>query len=58
MKRLVVGITGASGSIYGVRLVEELLAGGVEVHLIVSEPARLVIGDELGWDFAAGLEET
>lgn len=58
MKRLVVGITGASGAAYGVRLVEELLAGGVEVHLIVSEPARLVISDELGWDFAAGLVET
>lgn len=58
MDRYVVGITGASGVIYGVRMVEELLAAGCEVHLVVSEPARVVIGQELGWDFAPGLVGT
>jgi 4-hydroxy-3-polyprenylbenzoate decarboxylase len=35
-RRLVVGITGASGSIYGVRLLERVREAGVESHLIVS----------------------
>ncbi len=56
-KRFVVGITGASGVIYGVRVVEELLKQGMEVHLIVSEPGKLVLADELGWDFSGGLKD-
>jgi 4-hydroxy-3-polyprenylbenzoate decarboxylase len=36
-KRLIVGITGASGSIYGIRLLEMLKAAGVETHLIISQ---------------------
>lgn len=35
--RLIVGITGASGSIYGIRLLEILKNSGVETHLIVSK---------------------
>ena len=35
-RRLIVGITGASGSIYGVRLLELLQGTGVETHLIMS----------------------
>jgi 4-hydroxy-3-polyprenylbenzoate decarboxylase len=34
--RLIVGITGATGAIYGVRLLERLREAGVETHLIVS----------------------
>jgi len=37
MKRMVVGITGASGSLYAVELVRALLDASVEVHLIISE---------------------
>ncbi|ADI02201.1 MAG TPA: UbiX family flavin prenyltransferase [Syntrophothermus lipocalidus] len=48
--RFILGITGASGVIYGVRLAEELLAREFEVHLIVSNPARVVLAEELGWD--------
>ncbi len=40
MKRLIVGIGGASGVIYGVRLLEKLkAAGGVETHLVMSQTA-------------------
>ena len=35
-RRLIVGITGASGSIYGIRLLERLRALDVETHLILS----------------------
>jgi 4-hydroxy-3-polyprenylbenzoate decarboxylase len=35
-KRIIVGITGATGSIYGVRLLERLREAGVETHLVIS----------------------
>lgn len=35
-RRLVVGITGASGSIYGVRVLEMLRGTGIETHLVMS----------------------
>ena len=50
MQRYIVAITGASGVIYGVTLVEVLLAQGYEVHLVISEPARLVMEQELSWE--------
>ena len=34
--RIVVGITGATGAIYGVRLLERLRTHGVETHLVIS----------------------
>ncbi|HEY8462743.1 MAG TPA: UbiX family flavin prenyltransferase [Bacillota bacterium] len=36
-KRVIVGLTGASGSIYGIRLLEALQTLGVETHLILSD---------------------
>jgi len=47
-KQIVVGITGASGSIYGVRLVEELLAGNCRVSLLLTEAGRQVLAYETG----------
>ena len=41
-------ITGASGSIYGVRLLQVLLDNGFGVHLIISEPGRIVLAQECG----------
>jgi 4-hydroxy-3-polyprenylbenzoate decarboxylase len=44
MKRLIVGISGASGVIYGIRMLEMLKAiGGVETHLVMSRYARMNI---------------
>ena len=53
----VVGITGASGSVYGVRLVEALLNENYPVHLVVSNAGWRVLGEELGWN-AARREQT
>lgn len=41
MKRIVVGITGSTGSIYGIRLLEALRADAdTETHLIISSPGK------------------
>ena len=50
MKRLVVAITGASGALYGVRLLHWLReAGGIETHLMISEAGVLNLHHELGF---------
>lgn len=51
-KTIVVGITGASGSIYGVKLIETLLQMEFLVHLVVSNAGWRVIKEELGWNTA------
>jgi len=45
---IVLGITGASGAPYGVRLLEVLLAAGREVHLSISPSGEAVLATELG----------
>ena len=45
-RRLVLGISGASGAIYGIRLLETLKRLGVESHLVVSKAAEMTIGYE------------
>jgi 4-hydroxy-3-polyprenylbenzoate decarboxylase len=44
---IIVGITGASGAIYAVRLLETLLAAGRDVHLTISPSGRDVLQHEL-----------
>ncbi|ENN5713027.1 UbiX family flavin prenyltransferase [Enterobacter hormaechei] len=47
MKRLIVGISGASGAIYGVRLLQVLRdVAGVETHLVMSQAARQTLSLE------------
>jgi len=45
-RRLVVGISGASGAIYGVRVLDACREMGVETHLIVSRAAALTLKEE------------
>ena len=44
--RLVVGISGASGVVYGIRLLDACRDVGIESHLVVSKPAQLTISLE------------
>ena len=43
---LVVGISGASGAIYGVRMLEVLKASGIPAHLVVSKSAAQTLKEE------------
>ena len=49
-KRIVVGVTGASGAIYAARLVQLLVASGTETHLVVSPLGQRLLQDELGME--------
>ncbi len=57
MARYIVGITGASGSAYAIRLLEELLRGGHEVHLVVSQMGQKVTEYETGIALGAGFAD-
>ncbi|MGY4827830.1 UbiX family flavin prenyltransferase [Sphaerotilaceae bacterium SBD11-9] len=48
--RVVVGITGATGALYGVRLLQRLKSAGREVHLVASPAGVLNVHHELGLD--------
>jgi 4-hydroxy-3-polyprenylbenzoate decarboxylase len=50
---LVVGISGASGAMLGVRLLDACRELGVATHLVVSRAAALTIADETALDLAA-----
>ncbi len=49
-RRVVVGITGASGAPYAQRTVEVLVGLGVQVHLVVSPLGQRLLHDELGME--------
>ena len=48
-KRLIVAITGASGTIYGIRILEALRDIGVESHLVMSDSAKLTMAAETNY---------
>ena len=53
MRRLVVGITGASGVIYGIRLLEVLQRqSDIETHLVMTKPAERTIAEETSYRVA------
>jgi 4-hydroxy-3-polyprenylbenzoate decarboxylase len=49
MKKLIVGISGATGAIYGIRLLEVLSKSDVETHLVITEAAQETILIETSW---------
>ncbi len=51
--RLTVGITGATGAVYGVRLLERARALGAQTHLVVTPAGMLNVHHELGLDRGA-----
>ena len=57
MERIVVGITGASGVIYGLRLVDELLKAGRQVRLLVTDAGKQVLAYETGLQLAKEPQE-
>ena len=50
--RVILAITGASGSILGIRSLELLRSAGKEIHLIISDAARQTISAETNWSVA------
>lgn len=50
--RIVVGMSGASGAILGIRLLEALRSTGHETHLVISPAARITVASET--DYAPG----
>ena len=56
-RKIVVGISGSSGAIYGIRALLALRAvGNIEIHLIVTDPAQQTIQLETNWTVEAVLK--
>lgn len=58
MSSYVIAISGASGAVYGVTLLEYLLREKHQVYLAVSHEARLIVKDEMGLDWGSDFPET
>lgn len=56
-RHYIVAITGASGSVYGLRLVTELLRSGQRVSLILTSAGRQVLRHEVGLDWSAEIKQ-
>ncbi|MDD3266150.1 MAG: UbiX family flavin prenyltransferase [Burkholderiales bacterium] len=52
IKRLIIAITGASGTIYGVRALEMLKETNIETHLIMSDSAKITMSSETNYDYS------
>lgn len=48
MPRLIIGMSGASGAVYGIRALELLRRADVETHLVMSRAARITLTQETG----------
>ncbi|MBN1878129.1 MAG: UbiX family flavin prenyltransferase [Anaerolineae bacterium] len=51
--RIIIGISGASGAIYGVRLLQALQALEVETHLVITPQAEIALEEETSWTLTA-----
>jgi 4-hydroxy-3-polyprenylbenzoate decarboxylase len=49
-RRIVVGISGASGALYAKRTIEQLVARNIQVHLVASPMGQRLLHDELGME--------
>ncbi|MGK2907297.1 MAG: UbiX family flavin prenyltransferase [Desulfuromonadales bacterium] len=56
-RQFVVAITGASGSLYGLRLVRELLRAGQRVSLMLTDAGRQVLNHETGLDWSEDVKQ-
>ena len=56
IRHYVVAITGASGSVYGLRLISELLRSGERVSLILTSAGRQVMNHETGLEWSAEIK--
>lgn len=52
--RYIVGITGASGSLYAEAVIRRLLKAGCEVHLCLTRAGQIVVREELPWQWPEG----
>ena len=57
MKKIVVGITGASGSIYAKRMIEVLVEQGILVHVIATDTGKKVFNYELSLNLESWITE-
>ncbi len=57
VRHVVVALTGASGSVYGLKLVDTLLQGEQRVSLLITEAGREVLNHETGLAWAADTEK-
>ena len=57
-REVALAMTGASGAQYGLRLLDCLLGAGRRVHLMMSKPARIVVGTETDTRLPARAAET
>lgn len=56
IKPMVIGMTGASGIIYGIRLLEKLRALNVETHLVMSDAAKMTLRAETDMKYEQVIE--
>src|SRR3954452_22240624 len=54
-RRLIVGMTGSTGAIFGVRFLEALRQSDIETHLVVSKWAQRTIEHETNYSLELGL---
>ena len=57
--KIIVGISGATGAIYGIKILEALQRQNIESHLIISEWAKITIKEETNYsvDSVAALSD-
>jgi flavin prenyltransferase len=53
-RKIIVGITGASGAVYALRTVRALLREGLEVHLVISDYGTYVVESETDFNLKGG----